>query len=57
MDFGSLWPGEEELISVLLEAEESAELRSVLGELCHVSLLAGPLRVLKVLIDLDIVGE
>ena len=57
VDFGSLWPDHDEIQVLLLEAYQNTPVRRCVMELTRMVLRCGPLRVLKALLDLNVIGE
>lgn len=57
VDFGSLWPGDEELQGILFEAYRVPVVRNCALDLARLVVRCGPIRVLKALIDLNIIGK
>lgn len=55
LDFGSLWPSEQCIGGVLLEACSTSS--ALVETLCKFVMLCGPLHVLKVLLNLNIIGK
>lgn len=55
LDFGSLWPGEQCIGGVLLEACSTSS--ALVENLCKFVMLCGPLHVLKFLLNLNIIGK